>query len=148
MKRSHALIQHVGHAVRHRRKALGLSQVQFARLCGFSWKHLSKIERAQVESSISGLECLARGFGMNVSELFQLLEGAPPEANPPVHFHDQNLGRFVRRRREELGLSQAELGRLSGLSVKHLDHIERAKWRRASTPLSASHGGYAWKRRN
>ncbi|MGH9160536.1 MAG: helix-turn-helix domain-containing protein [Vicinamibacteraceae bacterium] len=64
---------------------------------------------------------------MKMSELFELVEAAPDESNLPLHVHDQHLGRFVRRRREELGLSQAELGRRSGLSVKHLDHIEQAK---------------------
>jgi transcriptional regulator with XRE-family HTH domain len=64
----------VGQTIRMLRRAQHLSQNQLARrLKTTNRAHISKLERGLISVSISFLERLARAFGMEVRDLFELL---------------------------------------------------------------------------
>jgi transcriptional regulator with XRE-family HTH domain len=60
-----------GRAVRHRRQKLGVSQEEFADMCGLDRTYVGGIERGERNLSLVNIEKIARTFQISLSELFR-----------------------------------------------------------------------------
>jgi transcriptional regulator with XRE-family HTH domain len=60
-----------GKAVRHRRARLGVSQEEFADLCGLDRTYVGGIERGERNVSLLNIERLAKAFRISLAELFR-----------------------------------------------------------------------------
>lgn len=60
-----------GNKIRELRKAKGLSQEDFADLCGFDRTYVSGIERGTRNPTLKALEVLANALGVSIEDLFQ-----------------------------------------------------------------------------
>jgi transcriptional regulator with XRE-family HTH domain len=60
-----------GKALRRRRDRLGVSQEEFADLCGLDRTYVGGIERGERNVSLVNLEKLAKGLKIPLSELFR-----------------------------------------------------------------------------
>lgn len=60
-----------GKAVRCRRERLGVSQEEFADLCGLDRTYVGGIERGERNVSLVNIEKIAKGFGIPLSLLFK-----------------------------------------------------------------------------
>ncbi len=58
-------------AVRKRRKKLGVSQEEFADMCGLHRTYMGGIERGERNVSLVNIEKIARAFKIKLSELFR-----------------------------------------------------------------------------
>jgi len=59
-----------GKAVRKRRQKLGVSQEEFADMCGLDRTYIGGIERGERNVSLVNIEKLAKTFRIPLSELF------------------------------------------------------------------------------
>jgi transcriptional regulator with XRE-family HTH domain len=62
-----------GEAVRHYRKAKGLSQEAFADLCGIDRSYMGGVERGERNIALVNVEKIIMALGMQPSEFFQAL---------------------------------------------------------------------------
>ena len=60
-----------GKALRKRRHKLGVSQEEFADLCGLDRTYVGGIERGERNVALVNIEKLARALKMSLSELFR-----------------------------------------------------------------------------
>ena len=60
-----------GKALRGRRRRLGLSQEEFADLCGLDRTYVGGIERGERNLGLANIEKLARTLKITLSELFR-----------------------------------------------------------------------------
>ena len=60
-----------GRAVRQRRAKLGLSQEEFADVCGLDRTYIGGIERGERNLSLLNIEKIAQTFKISLSELFR-----------------------------------------------------------------------------
>jgi transcriptional regulator with XRE-family HTH domain len=60
-----------GRAVRQRRQKLGVSQEEFADLCGLDRTYVGGIERGERNLSLVNIEKIARTFRVSLSDLFR-----------------------------------------------------------------------------
>jgi transcriptional regulator with XRE-family HTH domain len=60
-----------GRAVRGRRQKLGVSQEEFADMCGLDRTYVGGIERGERNLALVNIEKLARTFRISLSELFR-----------------------------------------------------------------------------
>ncbi|MBI2816308.1 MAG: helix-turn-helix transcriptional regulator [Acidobacteria bacterium] len=60
-----------GKAVRKRRKALGVSQEEFADLCGLDRSYMGGVERGERNISLVNIEKIANGAGVPLKDLFR-----------------------------------------------------------------------------
>lgn len=60
-----------GNRIRELRKDKGLSQEDFADLCGFDRTYVSGIERGTRNPTLKALEVLANALGVSIEDLFQ-----------------------------------------------------------------------------
>jgi transcriptional regulator with XRE-family HTH domain len=60
-----------GKAVRSRRLKLGVSQEEFADMCGLDRTYIGGIERGERNLSLLNIERIARTFRISLSELFR-----------------------------------------------------------------------------
>ena len=60
-----------GRAVRQRRQKLGVSQEEFADLCGLDRTYIGGIERGERNLSMVNIEKIALTFKISLSELFR-----------------------------------------------------------------------------
>lgn len=60
-----------GRSVRARRHGLGLSQEEFADVCGLDRTYMGGIERGERNLSLINMEKIAEGFEISLSELFR-----------------------------------------------------------------------------
>jgi transcriptional regulator with XRE-family HTH domain len=60
-----------GGAVRRKRHKLGVSQEEFADMCGLDRTYISGIERGERNLSLVNIEKIARTFRISLSELFR-----------------------------------------------------------------------------
>lgn len=60
-----------GRALRHRRQRLGVSQEEFADMCGLDRTYIGGIERGERNVSLVNIEKIARAFKTSVSELLR-----------------------------------------------------------------------------
>ncbi len=59
-----------GRAVRKRREQFGISQEEFADMCGLHRTYVGAIERGERNVSVVNLEKIARAFNISLSKLF------------------------------------------------------------------------------
>jgi transcriptional regulator with XRE-family HTH domain len=64
----------LGLRIRDYRKNLGISQEEFADLCGFDRTYVSLVERGKRNMSFSNLTRIASGLGVSVSKLTEGIE--------------------------------------------------------------------------
>ena len=96
----------LGKFIRARRLKLGLSQVEAAKLGGISkgeWSELETGKRLNINA-----RCIA-GFSMALRCEPSRLEALAPKRRRPEPKNE--LGKFIRARREKLGLTEAEFSR-------------------------------------
>ena len=60
-----------GHAVRKRRKKLGVSQEAFADLCGLHRTYMGGIERGERNVSLVNVEKIAHALKISLTQLFR-----------------------------------------------------------------------------
>ena len=60
-----------GRAVRQRRQKLGVSQEEFADLCGLDRTYIGGIERGERNVSLVNIEKIAQTFKVSLSDLFR-----------------------------------------------------------------------------
>ena len=60
-----------GRAIRQRRQKLGVSQEEFAELCGLDRTCIGGIERGERNVALLNIEKIARAFGISLSEMFR-----------------------------------------------------------------------------
>jgi transcriptional regulator with XRE-family HTH domain len=60
-----------GRALRERRRKLGVSQEEFADLCGLDRTYVGGIERGERNLALVNIEKLARALKISLSELFR-----------------------------------------------------------------------------
>jgi len=60
-----------GKAVRNRRARLGVSQEEFADMCGMDRTYVGGIERGERNLSLVNIEKIAQTFKVSLSELFR-----------------------------------------------------------------------------
>jgi transcriptional regulator with XRE-family HTH domain len=61
----------LGRAVRQRRHRLGVSQEEFADMCGLDRTYIGGIERGERNVAIVNIEKIAKALRISLSELFQ-----------------------------------------------------------------------------
>ncbi len=61
----------LGKAVRKRRHKLGVSQEEFADLCGLDRTYIGGIERGERNVSVVNIEKIAKALKVSLSELFR-----------------------------------------------------------------------------
>lgn len=61
----------LGKAVRKRRHKLGVSQEEFADLCGLDRTYIGGIERGERNVSVVNIEKIAKAFKVSLSELLR-----------------------------------------------------------------------------
>lgn len=59
-----------GKAVRSRRQKLGVSQEEFADMCGLDRTYLGGVERGERNLSLMNIERIAKTFRVSLAELF------------------------------------------------------------------------------
>ena len=69
--KNHGLIQRVGQRVRVLRESKGLSQEKLANDAGIPINQIGRIERGEINTTISTLNTLADALGMTMSELLE-----------------------------------------------------------------------------
>ncbi len=60
-----------GKAIRQRRHKLGVSQEEFADLCGLDRTYIGGIERGERNVALVNIEKIAKGLKLSLSELFR-----------------------------------------------------------------------------
>lgn len=60
-----------GKAVRNKRNRLGVSQEEFADLCGLDRTYIGGIERGERNVALVNIEKIAKAFRIAISELFR-----------------------------------------------------------------------------
>lgn len=60
-----------GKAVRNRRQKLGVSQEEFADMCGLDRTYIGGIERGERNLSLVNIERIAQTFKVSLSDLFR-----------------------------------------------------------------------------
>jgi transcriptional regulator with XRE-family HTH domain len=71
---SAALVKEVGHLVRQLRRSKGLSQEEYADLCGLHRTYIGMIERGEKTITIVTASKLASALGLTLSQFFRELE--------------------------------------------------------------------------
>lgn len=62
-----------GKALRHRRHKLGVSQEEFADMCGLDRTYVGGIERGERNVALVNIEKIARALKISLSELFRVV---------------------------------------------------------------------------
>lgn len=60
-----------GRAVRQRRQKLGVSQEEFADMCGLDRTYIGGVERGERNLSLVNIEKIAKTFAISLGELFE-----------------------------------------------------------------------------
>lgn len=90
----------IGQTIQKRRKEMGLTQSEFAEICGLTPRSLQHYEENTREPSYEKLNLIATALGVTVGELFEESEEG-----------GETVGERIRRYRKAAKLTQAELGR-------------------------------------
>jgi len=59
-----------GSRIRELRKAMSISQEEFADLCGFARSYMSRIERGGANPSLDAIEILSKALQVEIKDLF------------------------------------------------------------------------------
>ncbi len=109
----------LGSFIRARRLNLGLRQVQLAKQCGISQKEISAIEIGRRKHPCdNSLNKLAKVLECDFEQLWGLTP-VKPCAQPTTE-----LGRLIRSRREELGMSIKIFAKKMGITCVWARHLE------------------------
>jgi transcriptional regulator with XRE-family HTH domain len=104
--------------IRSRREALGMSLNVFARKMGPTLKWAQQLEVGRADSiRYSTLKPLAHALDLDISDLTRFVRSGRNETK-------SELGRLVRSRRKELGMSLEALGQKLHVSKQYVDYIE------------------------
>ncbi|MFH0873719.1 MAG: helix-turn-helix domain-containing protein [Candidatus Komeilibacteria bacterium] len=103
----------LGSFLRARRLELGLSQVQIAKRLGLGQPEYSGYERGEHTPGNDRLTVYAAAMNWELAQLKELVPRKWYEKKPVT-----KLGRFLRARREELGLSVHALAKLCGFTIE------------------------------
>ena len=76
----HVLLRSIGHAIRSRRRAHGLSQESLAALAQLDRSYMSSVERGLRNISVLNLARIATALDVSVWELLGVDAAAPPPA--------------------------------------------------------------------
>jgi transcriptional regulator with XRE-family HTH domain len=68
------LAHHLGSVIRELRKEAGLSQIVFGEKCGFYQTYLSRIENGTANPTINAIEVIAKGLGITIFDLLELVK--------------------------------------------------------------------------
>ena len=60
-----------GKAVRQKRNKLGVSQEEFADMCGLDRTYIGGIERGERNVALQNIEKIAKAFGASLSDMFR-----------------------------------------------------------------------------
>ncbi len=104
---------HVGHQIRQRRAALGISQEQLAGALGLSFQQVQKYERGVNRVGASRLHDLAQALDVPIGYFFDALPDTsprPPDSVRGMQGTPQNLDGDILNRRETLELVRAFTG--------------------------------------
>jgi transcriptional regulator with XRE-family HTH domain len=127
------LLANVGAAIREKRRDLGLSQEELARLAGLHRNAIGKIERGEVDPALTSLNhiypnlgCVAVRFDVDVILPWPLAGGLPitPGEFSPARMM-RMIGAAVRERRRALGCSLKELAAHAGIHPNTIWNVER-----------------------
>ena len=66
-----SILTRFGKAVRERRKRLGVSQEEFADMCGLDRSYVGGVERGERNISLENIGRIAKALGISLSERFR-----------------------------------------------------------------------------
>jgi transcriptional regulator with XRE-family HTH domain len=69
--RNEALIKQVGERIKELRKKKGLTMEALGRECELEKQHINRLEKGEVNVTISHLEAVAKGLEVSLSELLK-----------------------------------------------------------------------------
>ena len=132
----------VGRRIRTRREDSNMSLREFARRLGISASAVSQIETGKSRPSMTTLYAVIDELGLSVDDLFSPLGPAgvpPPPSGQRLTGLDvrDDVGRWIRTRREDSNVSLREFARRIGISASAVSQIETGKSRPSVTTLYA-----------
>lgn len=108
--------------IRNLRKARGMSQSQFAAMCGIEQGQLCNYELARIMPTIPLCERICRAVGINLLDF--LREDGDEKSGIPT---EERIGERVKALRLMRGMNQTELADKSGVSDRTISSIERGE---------------------
>lgn len=108
--------------IRNLRKARGVSQSQFAAMCGIEQGQLCNYEMARIMPTIPLCERICRAVGINLLDF--LREDGNEKSGIPT---EERIGERVKALRLMRGMNQTELAEKSGVADSTISSIERGE---------------------
>ena len=108
--------------IRNLRKVKGMSQSQFAAMCGIEQGQLCNYELARIMPTIPLCERICRAVGINLLDF--LREDDDGESGIPT---EKRIGERVKALRLMRGMNQTELAEKSGVADSTISSIERGE---------------------
>lgn len=108
--------------IRNLRKARGMSQSQFAAMCGIEQGQLCNYECGRIMPTIPLCERICEAVGLRVIDF--LSEDKAPKGPIPT---EQRIGEHVKALRLMRGMNQTELADKSGVADSTISSIERGE---------------------
>lgn len=108
--------------IRNLRKARGMSQSQFAAMCGIEQGQLCNYECGRIMPTIPLCERICEAVGLRVIDF--LSEDKAPNGPIPT---EQRIGEHVKALRLMRGMNQTELADKSGVADRTISSIERGE---------------------
>lgn len=108
--------------IRNLRKARGMSQSQFAAMCGIEQGQLCNYECGRIMPTIPLCERICRAVGINLLDF--LREDGDEKSGTPT---EERIGERVKALRLMRGMNQTELAEKSGVADSTISSIERGE---------------------
>lgn len=108
--------------IRNLRKARGMSQSQFAAMCGIEQGQLCNYECGRIMPTIPLCERICRAVGINLLDF--LREDGDEKSGIPT---EERIGERVKALRLMRGMNQTELAQKSGVADSTIPSIERGE---------------------
>lgn len=108
--------------IRNLRKARGMSQSQFAAMCGLVQGQLANYEYGRIMPTIPLCERICRAVGINLLDF--LREDGNEKSGIPT---EERIGERVKALRLMRGMNQTELAEKSGVADSTISSIERGE---------------------
>ena len=108
--------------IRNLRKVKGMSQSQFAAMCGIEQGQLCNYELARIMPTIPLCERICRAVGINLLDF--LREDGDKKSGIPT---EKRIGERVKALRLMRGMNQMELAEKSGVADSTISSIERGE---------------------
>lgn len=106
--------------IRNLRKARGMSQSQFAAMCGIEQGQLCNYEYGRIMPTIPLCERICEAVGIRVIDF--LSEDRTPKGDIPT---EQRIGERVKAWRQMRGMNQMDLAEKAGVADSTISTIER-----------------------